>query len=314
LQSPSEADAHVQHWHVLGAGAIGGLFASLLKEAGTPCTLLLRGDDPDLTAGVSTITLRRGEQVRSLQFDVSASAESSPISHLLVCTKAQHIVAAVAGVAHRLAPGSVVVLLANGLGYQREVQIRWPQLDWYHGSTTEGAFRESRRRICHAGHGSTLIGQPGRAAPPGWFEVWRELPSHCQWSPDISTVLWRKLAINCAINPLTALHRCRNGDLADRPELKALLAQLCAEVKAIGVAAGQAEAVKDLQTEVMAVIRATANNRSSMLQDVLAGRETEIDYLTGYLLDQGRQHGIEAPSNAALLAAVKDLHGNTLPG
>lgn len=298
----------MQHWHVLGAGAIGGLFASFLQQAGAPSTLLLRADDPDLSRGVSTISLRHGEQLQSLQVDVSASAEHSPVSHLLVCTKAQHIITAIEGVAHRLAPGSVLVLLANGLGYQQRVQARWPQLDVYCGSTTEGAFSEGRRRICHAGHGSTLIGQPGRAAAPDWFEVWRRLPSHCEWRSDINTALWRKLAINCVINPLTALHRCRNGDLAERPELSALLVKVCAEVREIGIAAGQTDAVQDLFTQVMAVVAATANNRSSMLQDVLAGRETEIDYLTGYLLEQGRQHGIKAPGNTALLAAVKRLH------
>jgi ketopantoate reductase len=88
----------VQHWHVLGAGAIGGLFASLLQEAGTPCTLLLRDGDPDLAVGTTALTLRRGEQLRSFEFDVSASDDSGPISHLLVCTKAQDIVAAIAGV------------------------------------------------------------------------------------------------------------------------------------------------------------------------------------------------------------------------
>lgn len=297
----------MQHWHILGAGAIGGLFASLLQAAGTPCTLLLREGDPELAVGTTSITLRRGEQLRSCQFPVSASTDASPISHLLVCTKAQDIVAAVAGVAHRLVPDASVLLLANGLGYQQQLRARWPQLQCFSGSTTEGVFREGRRALCHAGQGSTLVGQPGRAAAPEWFDAWRALPSHCEWSPDIDTVLWRKLAINCAINPLTALHQCPNGNLAERPELAELVRKLCAEIRAIGIAAGQQRAVAELHAKVLAVVAATASNRSSMLQDVLAGRETEIDYLTGYLLAQGREHGIEAPHNAALLTAIKAL-------
>ncbi|MDO8861426.1 2-dehydropantoate 2-reductase [Haliea sp. E1-2-M8] len=303
----------MQRWHILGVGAIGGLFASLLQEAGTRCTLLLRDSDPDLAEGTTCITLRRGERLHSYQFEASASADASPISHLLVCTKAQDIIPAIAGVAHRLAPDAVVLLLANGLGYQQQVRARWPQLDCFSGSTTEGVFREGRRAICHAGRGSTLVGQPGRETAPGWFDAWLALPIQCGWSRDIDTVLWRKLAINCAINPLTALHGCPNGELAQRAELAALVGELCAEIRAIGIAAGQEQAVSDLQTQVMAVISATANNRSSMLQDVLAGRETEIDYLTGHLLAQGREHGIEAPRNAALLAAVKALRAGTRP-
>lgn len=300
----------MQHWHILGAGAIGGLFASLLQAAGTPCTLLLRADDPDLAAGTAAITLRRGDQQQTCRFSVSASGDTGPISHLLVCTKAPDIIAALAGVAHRLAPGAVVVLLANGMGYQQQVRARWPRLECFSGSTTEGAFREGRRAICHAGPGSTWIGQPGRDTAPVWFDTWLALPARCAWSPDIDTVLWRKLAINCAINPLTALHHCRNGELAERPELAKLVAELCTEISAIAIAAGQQRAVDDLHAQVMAVVAATADNRSSMLQDVLAGRATEIDYLTGYLLTQGREHGTPAPRNAALLAAVKALHAN----
>ncbi len=303
----------MQHWHILGAGAIGGLFATLLQDAGTPCTLLLRDNDPDLVAGNACITLRRGEQLHRHRFAVSACSDRSPVAHLLVCTKACDIVPAIAAVGHRLVPGATVLLLANGLGYQDQVRGRWPQLDCFAGSTTEGAFREARRSICHAGHGSTLVGQPGRAAAPDWFTTWRELPISCEWSADIDTVLWRKLAINCAINPVTALHHCPNGALAERPDLAALVRELCTEIRAVAIAAGQEQAVRDLHPQVMTVIRATASNRSSMLQDVLAGRATEIDYLTGYLLAQAQRFGLEAPWNATLLAAVKALTAGPAP-
>ncbi|MEQ9462622.1 MAG: 2-dehydropantoate 2-reductase [Haliea sp.] len=303
----------MQHWHILGAGAIGGLFATLLQDAGIPCTLLLRDDDPDLAAGSACITLRRDDQLHKHRFAVSANSEDSPLSYLLVCTKAYDMVPAIAGIEHRLAPGATILLLANGLGYQEQVQARWPRLDCFAGSTTEGAFREARRSICHAGHGSTLVGQPGRPSAPDWFASWQGLQTSCEWSADIDTVLWRKLAINCAINPVTALHRCPNGALAEQPQLAALVRELCTEISAIAIASGQAGAVEDLHPQVMAVIRATASNRSSMLQDVLAGRETEIDYLTGYLLAQGQQFGVEAPRNALLLQALKAQNAGHAP-
>ncbi len=303
----------MQHWHILGAGAIGGLFATLLQDAGTPCTLLLRDSDPDLIAGSACITLRRDDLLHRHRFAVSASSDAAPISHLLVCTKAYDIVSAVAAIDHRLTPGATVLLLANGLGYQEQVKARWPQLDCFAGSTTEGAFREGRRIICHAGLGKTLVGQPGRPTAPDWFTTWQKLPAACEWSADIATVLWRKLAINCAINPVTALYRCPNGALAERPELAALVRELCAEIRAVASAAGQERAVRDLHPQVMAVIHATASNRSSMLQDVLAGRATEIEYLTGYLLAQGQRLGIDAPRNATLLEAVKALDSARAP-
>ncbi|HEY7775104.1 MAG TPA: ketopantoate reductase C-terminal domain-containing protein, partial [Kineobactrum sp.] len=127
------------------------------------------------------------------------------------------------------------------------------------------------------------------------------------WTQDIHQALWRKLAINCAINPLAALHRCRNGELAANAALAHEVESLCTEIKTIGIAAGQAAAVEQLQAQVAAVIAGTADNRSSMLQDVVAGRETEIDYLCGYLVRVADQLGLRAPRNEAMLRAVQAL-------
>jgi 2-dehydropantoate 2-reductase len=126
------------------------------------------------------------------------------------------------------------------------------------------------------------------------------------WDPAIGQSLWLKLAINCAINPLTALHRCRNGELAG-PALAPLLATLCEEIMQVSAAAGFGAVTGDLPAQVAAVVHATANNRSSMLQDVLAGRGTEIDYITGYLLGVASHHGIAVPENESLYRSIVNL-------
>ena len=126
------------------------------------------------------------------------------------------------------------------------------------------------------------------------------------WDPEIDQALWLKLAINCAINPLTALHGCLNGELA-QAGLSARVTTLCDEIIEISTAAGYAEVTADLHHQVARVIAATAANRSSMLQDVAAGRRTEIDYITGYLLRAAHRHGVAAPHNEALLRSVLEL-------
>ena len=80
---------------------------------------------------------------------------------------------------------------------------------------------------------------------------------------------------------------------------------LCGEVSKITRAAGFAAIAAALPQLVAGVIAATANNRSSMLQDVENGRRTEIDYITGFLLRVADQHGIDAPHNLALIRAIK---------
>ncbi len=104
--------------------------------------------------------------------------------------------------------------------------------------------------------------------------------------------LWRKLALNCAINPLTVLHDCRNGELLQHREQ---LSGLCEELVELLEAGGQPAAASDLQGEVLRVIEATAANYSSMYQDVRLGRRTEIAYLLGHACRSADSLGLALP-------------------
>jgi 2-dehydropantoate 2-reductase len=83
--------------------------------------------------------------------------------------------------------------------------------------------------------------------------------------------------------------------------------RLCEEIAAISRAAGYTSAAEGLEQAVTDVIAGTANNRSSMLQDVQGGHRTEIDYISGYLLAVARRHGIAAPGNQSLFERVHDM-------
>ena len=169
--------------------------------------------------------------------------------------------------------------------------------------------------IRHAGRGETRLGSvsaPGGDeqgdihARPAWFTTWQHGPLGCQWHPEIEAALWSKLAVNCVINPLTAIHRCRNGELANRADLAASVALLCREVQQVSYAAGFTRTAQQLEGMVAKVISGTAQNRSSMLEDVERGRPTEIDYITGYLLQVADRHGIVAPHNRELYSRISD--------
>lgn len=158
-------------------------------------------------------------------------------------------------------------------------------------------------------------------------------------SSSLRRQLLLKLAANCCINPLTALLRCPNGALAAQPHARQAISALCAELEAVfpelllaqaagahegagapndttpctdtaagvGVAAG----VDGSSTfdAVLRVSEATARNRSSMLQDVMAGRPTEVDYLSGYVVDVARGRGVPVPANLMLYNLIKAHEG-----
>lgn len=297
--APLLSDAH---WHVLGAGAIGCLYADALKRGGSDVSLLLReGQASSVTDLVVEHEGRRSTQ----QLPQLTPADCHGISRLLITTKAYDVRNAVAGVAHSLDDNCTVLLLVNGMGLVEQLQRDFPRLQIYCGTTTEGAYRTAPREIQHAGRGETRIGRQGQQQPPNWFGQWQRALQPCLWDANIETALWAKLAVNCVINPLTALHRCRNGELATRAELAQQVADLCREVSQVSYAAGFTATAQQITQMAANVIAGTANNRSSMLQDVEAARPTEIDYITGYLLQVAADHGIKAPHNRALLEAIK---------
>ena len=290
-------------WHVLGAGAMGCLFAAGLRDAGCHVTLVMR--EQALPILEFELESDRGKRVLSLP--VCNAESGGTVSHLLVTTKAYDVAPAVVSMAHRLAATSRVLVMANGMGYAEEIAATCPGIDPYLGTTTEGAYRSGLRHIHHAGRGSTVIGRRGEEVAPSWFEPWQRVTADCRWEKAIDAALWRKLAINCAINPLTAQQGCRNGELLDRQHLRGQLGALCQEIAQVSEAAGYSSAAGDLRDAVEEVVRGTAANYSSMHQDLHNGRRTEIDYITGYLLRVARHHGIEAPLNRALLEDIKGL-------
>lgn len=294
------------HWHVQGAGAIGCLYAHALHRTGCQVTLVQRLGAP---AQMLPVVVEQGGTRSEIQLNAITPQTAARISHLLVATKAYDVRAAVAGVAHLLSEDCAVLLLVNGMGLAEELNALLaadlPQLSIYCGTTTEGAYTVAARQVVHAGRGETRIGRQGQRAPSPWFADWTRAIEPCMWDANIDAALWAKLAVNCVINPLTAVHGCRNGELATRPELAAQVAVLCKEVAGVCRAAGFGAVANALNDRVAAVIAGTAGNHSSMLQDVLNARQTEIDYITGYLLEVADQLGIDAPHNQALLETIK---------
>lgn len=280
-------------WHVLGAGSLGTLWATRLARAGLPVRLILRDIDR-LHDYATTGGLTLVEQGVASRYAIPAETPDSPepIRRLLVACKAYDAQSAVAGVAHRLAPDAELILLQNGLGSQEAVAAQVPQARCISASSTEGAFRDGDWRVVFAGHGYTWLGDVSHPVAPLWLDDLEAAKIPHEWTADILTRLWRKLALNCAINPLTVLHDCRNGGLQQH---HCEVATLCAELTELLERCGQPAAADNLQLEVERVILATAANFSSMYQDVANNRRTEISYLLGHACKVAQRHQLNLP-------------------
>ncbi|MCW3148286.1 putative 2-dehydropantoate 2-reductase [Stutzerimonas stutzeri] len=291
-------------WHVLGAGSLGSLWAIRLARAGDAVCLILR-NSTRLSAyqAAGGLRLREDGQLIFQPIPAELPDATTPIRRLLVACKAYDVEAAVASVASRLAPHCDILLLQNGLGSQQAVAERWPQTRCIFVSSTEGAYRQGDFDVVFAGQGQNWLGDPRDTTPPTWLGALAAAGIAHQWSEDILARLWRKLALNCAINPLTVLYDCRNGGLlAHRTEVLAL----CDELGVLLRVNGQPDAAVDLAQDVLRVIEATATNYSSMYQDVAAGRRTEVSYLLGYACASAARLGVVLPALTALRQRLAD--------
>ena len=289
-------------WHILGAGSLGTLWATRLARAGVPVRLILRNEArlADYRAGQGLTLVEQGvEQTYPVVGETPDSPE--PIHRLLVACKAYDAQSAIAQLHHRLAPDAELILLQNGLGSQDAVAAQVPLARCIYASSTEGAFRERDWRVVFAGHGYTWLGDASHPTPPLWLDDLQAAGIPHDWASDILTRLWRKLALNCAINPLTVLYQCRNGGLQAHA---CEVATLCAELAELLECCGQPAAAQDLHSEVQRVIQATAANYSSMHQDVVNHRRTEISYLLGYACQAAARHQLVLPHLQQLQARL----------
>ncbi|HDR2160415.1 TPA: 2-dehydropantoate 2-reductase [Enterobacter cancerogenus] len=282
---------------VLGCGALGQLWLTALCKQGHEVQGWLRVPQPYCSVNlIDEDGSIFNESLTANDPDFLAQSDL-----LLVTLKAWQVSDAVKALASQLPPTSPILLLHNGMGTIDELKsVKQPLLM----ATTTHAARRDGNIIVHVASGVTHIG-PAREQDGDYSylaDVLQQVLPDVAWHDNIRPQLWRKLAANCVINPLTALWDCPNGALKNHPQE---VAALCAEVAAVIEREGLHTSADDIQYYVEQVIESTAENISSMLQDVRGLRHTEIDYITGYLLKRARAHGISVPENARLYDMVK---------
>ena len=291
-------------WHVLGVGAIGGLFAFRLHEGGAAVTLLDHHHHSHKdSSGEITLTFT-GDVTGNRTFSRQSVSATQPITHLLVCTKSWAVRSAVTSVAHRLSAESIVVILCNGMGHADAVAPHLNGASLVLGSTTAGCrlMDAGARRV--SGKGASVLGaiRPLHVADD-WLSPWQKGVPAFHWSKDIHSVLLAKVALNAVINPLTGMHRITNGDLLNA-EFLDLTEQVTQEVQRLLMAAGAFDLAEALPEQVRAVCHATAQNHSSMRVDMDRGQRTEIESIVGWLLHHMTVDPPETPVLSALYASI----------
>ncbi|WP_051216366.1 ketopantoate reductase family protein [Ferrimonas futtsuensis] len=285
---------------LVGGGAIGQLMAGLMAQQGIEVVIIGR---PGCDCGVREhrLTTLEGDTFRHRVRHLTPEA-MPPCRALLITTKAYQVQEAVTPLLPRLSSQTPIVLLHNGLGPQQALARRFPEHNWWAGTLTDGGLRQGQDAVTHTGLGQRFAGPLLRqdALPDALAAIGFELDAR------IELRLWHKLAVNALINPLTALHRCPNGELT-RAEFLPTLTRLSEELAEVAASQGVSMEADEVLALGLKVARATAKNRSSMLTDVDAGRQTEIEAISGFVVALADKAGIEAPTHRDNLDRVKAL-------
>lgn len=297
---------------VIGAGAMGGLIGTRLAVTGHHVTLYDTWDEHVAAIERSGILITEYDD-SILRFRIPATTTPpalDAVDLVLVFVKSYHTASALRPFAARLPADTFVLSLQNGLGNLDLIRAALPGHERIIlGTTAHGAALLGPGRLRHTGKGATMIGdpaQPGnrrfdltpisRALTRAGFET--------TVAENIHTAIWDKLIVNVAINALTALTGLRNGELLDDPELQPVIAQLVDESVNVMRAAGVPVGTHDHLAYARKVMRDTATNYSSMLQDVRNGRRTEIDSINGAVTRLGAELGVATPLNRLLTVLV----------
>lgn len=302
---------------IIGPGAIGCLFAAYLSK-NNHVWLLDHKPERAKLLHQQGLTLEQNGLSRNCPIRATVDPQAvGPVDLVLLCVKSGKVRAALLRAKPLLKRASLLIAFQNGISHLSVIPEILGGVAWGLGVTANGATLAAPGLVQHRGQGLTRIGLP--PGGEGGDKAREKLALAAQTLaragietelvPDILNYVWAKLLVNIGINALTAIHNCPNGGLLASPETLAIMTAAVVEgqqvAAKIGITLGE-----DPVKVVRAVCLATATNISSMLQDVRAGRATEIDAINGALVERASGLGIPTPVNEELVRKVKEIERN----
>jgi len=292
---------------ILGTGALASLFAARLAASGVDVTMF--GTWPEGLAalrerGVCLVGDDGAERTYPVRV-VTDAADCAGARFALVLVKAWQTERAARQLAGCLASDGVALTLQNGLGNRETLAKHLGPERVALGVTTTGATLLGPGRVRPGGEGVISLGEHPRLGP--LVALLKGAGFAIEITSDLDALIWGKLVVNVAINPLTALLRVPNGELLKRPPARALMGEAAREAAAVAGAQGITLPFLDPVAVSESVAHRTAANHSSMFQDVQRGAPTEIDAICGAVVQTGERLGVPTPVNRTLWQLVKAM-------
>jgi 2-dehydropantoate 2-reductase len=305
---------------IVGAGAMGKLFGGMLAKAGEEVWLIDNHTERAEEINRKGVVIERGDTAQpgeALQEPVKVKAtaepgEVGPCELVILLVKAYDT----EGATHKSLPlrgeGTVWLTLQNGLGNIEKIRKIVGKESVVAGITYLGATVLDATRIRYAAFGKTVIGEiDGRQTDriKRISDIFNKAGIETEISDNIEGMLWGKLLINGVINPLTAILQVKNGLLLESPYLREIMGLVVEETARVAIKKGIKLPYANPLEKVEESCQASRENISSMHQDILRKKRTEIDFINGVIATEGEKVGVPTPLNKTLWNLVKFLEG-----
>ncbi|MFP4393393.1 MAG: ketopantoate reductase family protein [Desulfohalobiaceae bacterium] len=299
------------HILILGAGALGSLLGARLAKSQAQVTLFSTNQKHMQTIqaqGLEIIELDHSISKTQLRAIFRPEQISPAPDLVLVLVKSYSTLQAVQSILPSCGQETIFLTLQNGIGNWETIAQAVPQENVLAGITAQGATYLQPGKIRHGGNGETSIGEiQGQASQrvQNIVDIFQEAGLQAKTTNKTQDLLWHKLLINTGINALTAVLRVPNGVIAESEPAQELALSAVQEGLAVAKAKGLDLDQERILQQVLQVARATAQNISSMHQDLLRGRPTEIEAINGALVSQGQEQGVPVTVNQTLTNLVR---------
>ncbi len=289
---------------IVGSGALATLFAARLASAGISVTML--GTWVDGLAALGNQGAKIDGDGRTFQVHAtSIPAECKYAPFALVLVKAWQTRHAARQLAECLPEDGVALTLQNGLGNDAILADSLGVRRVARGVTTLGATLLAPGLVLLGGQGPVSLESHPRLTPLA--EMLQRAGFEINVLEDVQSLVWGKLVVSSAINPLTALLRVKNGGILEHPSARTLMGELARETAEVAESLGVRLPFLDAGRAAEDVAQRTAENQSSMLQDVLREAPTEIDAINGAVAGLAEERHIQVPVNRTVWHLVNAL-------
>lgn len=297
---------------IAGAGAVGCHYGSLLQQAGSEIVMLARGAHLAALQAAGLLHESGGAQKRVPVIATDDVSRLADCDVVLVSCKMAAMEDMLALLHGHVRSDALLVTLQNGVQAPGLLASAFPQHAVLAGTAFIGARIEHPGHVIHSAAGGIRLAAwqhgPGSLLVEHLLKALEDAQVPARMEPDAKLMLWRKLLWNIGFNAITAITRRYAKDVAAKPETLAIIRAAMLETVDLANAEDVALTGEDIAKHIRVTLE-MGPVKTSMWQDIEAGRLTEVDYINGFIAEQSTKNGMDAPVNRILTALLHAIEG-----